>query len=167
MFRDNNPNYSFYAKKASGSALTFASAQAVWREVAAIGGNNRYYFLDSLWTLRETLDWAMGGPGLNHGRRHASEVRVGDMIDSWEVIGVEPERRLTLRFGMKAPGAGVMEIEVKPEAAGQTRITATAYWHPAGVWGLLYWHSLAPFHRVIFEGMTRAIAERAETQNVG
>ncbi|MEZ5581672.1 MAG: DUF2867 domain-containing protein [Candidatus Competibacteraceae bacterium] len=63
---------------------------------------------------------------------------------------------------MKAPGAGVLEFEINSQQDGLTRVTATAYWHPAGVWGLLYWYSLEPFHLIIFKGLTRAIAERAE-----
>jgi hypothetical protein len=89
-------------------------------------------------------------------------VRVGDRIDSWEVIGVEPERRLTMTFGMRAPGAGVLEFELEPLSGGRTRLTATAYWHPAGVWGLLYWLAMEPGHQVIFKGLTRAICRRAE-----
>jgi hypothetical protein len=38
---------------------------------------------------------------------------------------------------------------------------ATAYFHPAGIWGLLYWYLLTPFHWLIFRGLTRAIARRA------
>jgi hypothetical protein len=79
------------------------------------------------------------------------------------VIGVEPQRRLTLQFGMKAPGAGVFEFEISPDANGLTRVTATAYWHPAGVWGLLYWYAMIPAHLFLFRGLTRAICRRAET----
>ncbi len=164
MFRADNPKYSYNAKKASGSAVTHASPEAVWHEVASIGGENRYYYLNMLWTLRETMDWMLGGPGLRRGRRHPTELRLGDVIDSWRVVGLQPGRTLTLFFGMKAPGAGVLEFEINPESDGATRVTATAYWHPAGVWGLLYWYSLVPFHQVIFDGMTRAIVERAEAQ---
>lgn len=39
---------------------------------------------------------------------------MGDKIDFWEVIVVDPERRLTLSFGMRAPGAGVLEFEIIP-----------------------------------------------------
>ncbi len=154
----------YYAKRAGGSAVARASPASVWALVAAIGGDNRYYYLNALWSLRETMDWALGGRGLNHGRRHPTEVRVGDKIDSWEVIGVEPERRLTLSFGMRAPGAGVLEFEIEPISEGHTRVTATAYWHPAGVWGLMYWLSMEPAHRVIFQGLTREIARRAEAR---
>lgn len=162
LFRKYRPDYAFYAKRASGTALSTAAVTAVWEQVAAIGGKNRYYYLNPLWTLRELLDWLVGGPGLNRGRRHPYELRLGDTIDSWTVIGLEPPKRLTLLFGMKAPGAGVMEFEIAPEADGRTRVTVTAYWHPAGVWGLLYWYTLAPAHLFIFKGLTRAIATRAE-----
>jgi uncharacterized protein YbjT (DUF2867 family) len=160
--RKQRPDYAYYAKRASGSAVTAAPPAAVWPVVSAIGGNNRYYYLDSLWTLRELMDWVVGGPGLQHGRRHPTELRVGDTVDSWRVIGLEPERRLTLGFGMKAPGAGVLEFELEPLPGGGTRLVATAYWHPAGVWGLLYWYALEPAHRMIFDGMTREICRRAE-----
>lgn len=160
--RNERPDYAFYAKRAAGSAVIDASPASVWRIASAIGGANRYYYLDSLWTLREVLDWMVGGHALNRGRRHPQELRLGDQIDSWEVIGLEPERRLTLSFGMRAPGAGVLEFELLPLEAGRTRLTATAYWHPAGVTGLLYWYSLAPAHRLIFDGMTREIGHRAE-----
>jgi uncharacterized protein YbjT (DUF2867 family) len=160
--RKGRIDYAYYAKRASGSAVTGASPAAVWRVVAGIGGNNRYYYLNSLWSLREIIDWAVGGPGLSRGRRHPTEVRVGDKIDSWDVIGVEPERRLTLAFGMRAPGAGVLEFEITPLSETRTRLTATGYWHPAGVWGLLYWYSLEPAHRVIFDGLAQEICRRAE-----
>ena len=155
-------DYAYYAKQASGSTLSSASPAALWKIVSAIGGDNRYYYLDSLWTLRELLDWLVGGHGLQHGRRDPQDLRVGDKIDSWEVIGVEPERRLTLAFGMRAPGAGVLEFEIAPLPGGRTEIKATAYWHPAGVLGLAYWFSLEPAHQVIFKGLTREIARRAE-----
>jgi uncharacterized protein YbjT (DUF2867 family)/uncharacterized protein YndB with AHSA1/START domain len=160
--RSRRIDYAYYAKRASGSAETRASPAAVWRIVTGIGGENRYFFLDGLWSLREAMDWAAGGPGLKRGRRHPSELRVGDRVDSWKVIGLEPERRLTLGFGMKAPGAGALEFELKPLNDGGTRLTATAYWHPAGFRGLLYWYSLEPVHRVIFKGMTQEICRRAE-----
>jgi hypothetical protein len=130
--------------------------------ITAIGGKNRYYALDFLWWLRELADWLVGGPGFTHGRRHPAELRFGDAIDYWTVIGLERERRLMLSFGMRAPGAGILELEVEPCADGHSRVTATAYWHPQGVWGLLYWYALVPAHLLVFDRMTRAIARRAE-----
>jgi uncharacterized protein YbjT (DUF2867 family) len=162
--RDQRIDYAYYAKRAAGSAITGASAQAVWKVVLRIGGENRYFYLNPLWSLRELLDWLVGGQGLKRGRRHPEELRVGDKVDSWTVIGMEPERRLTLFFGIKAPGAGVLEFEITPESDGRTRLTATAYWHPAGIWGLMYWYSLEPAHLIIFKGLTREICRLAEAE---
>jgi hypothetical protein len=104
----------------------------------------------------------LGGPSVRRSRRHPTELRVGDAVDAWRVIAIEPGRRLTLLMEMKAPGAGVLEFVVD-EAIGEdtTSVTATAYWHPAGVWGLLYWYTLIPAHLFLFAGLTRAIISRA------
>jgi hypothetical protein len=78
------------------------------------------------------------------------------------VIALEPGRRLTLLMEMKAPGAGVLEFVVKPhEDCRESSVTVTAYWHPAGVVGLIYWYSRAPAHAFLFRGMTRAIVRLA------
>ena len=109
------------------------------------------------------MDWCAGGAGLSRGRRDPDALRLGDVIDYWTVIGIEPERRLTLHFGMKAPGSGILEFDLRPATEdGDTEITITAYWHPRGVWGLLYWYTLAPAHLFIFRGWTRAIVRRAQ-----
>jgi uncharacterized protein YbjT (DUF2867 family) len=161
MYRAYRPDNAFYAKKAGATIDTSASPEAVWQVVCSIGGAHRYYFMNALWTLREMIDWLVGGPGLTRGRRHATQLRLGDSIDYWTVIGIEPLQRLTLSFGLKAPGSGILEFHIERIPSG-SRLTETAYWHPQGVWGLLYWAVLVPFHLFIFKGMTRAIARRAE-----
>lgn len=162
LFRGNRPDYAFYAKRAGGSALSTARPEALWQVVTAIGGDNRYYTLNWMWWLRELLDWLVGGPGFTRGRRDPTSLRLGDALDYWTVIGIEPTRRLTLNLGMKVPGNGVLEFEIEPAVGGPTRIGATAYWHPQGVWGLLYWYALVPAHGFLFKYLTRAIARRAE-----
>lgn len=152
----------FYAKKASGSAVANASPAAVWRHVSRIGGRNRYYYMNILWSLREFIDWCLGGPGFTRGRRDPDHLRLGDVIDYWTVIGIRPEEHLALHFGLKAPGSGILEFNLDPIADSQTRITITAYWHPRGIWGLAYWYVLVPAHLFLFRGWSRAIARRAE-----
>ncbi|HEX4942999.1 MAG TPA: DUF2867 domain-containing protein [Usitatibacteraceae bacterium] len=161
MFRDYRPDFAYYAKRAGGEARTPARARSLWRAVAAIGGDNRYYAYNILWTLREIADWLVGGVALHRGRRDPDHVRVGDVIDSWRVIGVEPERRLTLVFGMKAPGAGVLEIEIEEISPDERRIAVTAYWHPSGFLGLAYWRAMFPAHLVLFRALAKEIARRA------
>ena len=161
MFRDYRPDYAFYAKRAGGEIRTAASARSLWRVTCAIGGRNRYYAYNFLWTLREVADWLMGGVALQRGRRDPDELRVGDVIDSWRVTGVEAEQRLTLAFGMKAPGAGVLEFEIEEVAPGERRLAVNAYWHPAGIWGLAYWYAMIPAHLLLFRALVKAIARRA------
>jgi uncharacterized protein YbjT (DUF2867 family) len=165
MFRGFRLDNAYYAKRAGGHAVGPASVAAVWHTVTTIGGDNGYYTMNFLWWIRGVMDWLVGGPGLTRGRRHPTELRIGDRIDYWTVLAVEPTHRLTLNFGMRAPGSGVLEFEVDPEPApappGQTRLTITAYWHPQGVWGLLYWYALVPAHLFIFRLMTRAMLRRA------
>ncbi|MEE4146630.1 MAG: SDR family oxidoreductase [Halieaceae bacterium] len=151
----------FYAKKAGGSASGAVSAAALWAQVIRIGGSNRYYYMNWLWWLREFMDWCAGGAGFSRGRRDPDDLRLGDVVDYWTVIGIEPERHLTLHFGMKAPGSGILEFVLRPLPHGDTEIAITAYWHPRGIWGLLYWYTLVPAHLFIFRGWTRAIVRRA------
>jgi uncharacterized protein YbjT (DUF2867 family) len=162
MFRGWRLDNAFYAKRAGGAATGHASPAAMWRVVATIGGDNGYYALNFLWWLRGAIDWLLGGPGLTHGRRDPVELRLGDRVDYWTVLGIEPERRLTLHFGMKAPGSGVLEFEIDPRPDGGSRIAITAYWHPQGVWGLLYWYAMIPAHLFLFRRMTAAMVKRAE-----
>ncbi len=162
MFRGQRHDHAFYAKKAGGSATTGASPEAVWRVLATMGGDTGYFTMDWIWRVREFLDWLAGGAGFSRGRRHPTELRIGDVIDYWTIVAMEPARRLTLHFGMRAPGTGILEFELEPRPDGGTRLTETAYWHPAGFWGLLYWYALVPFHLFIFRFMTRAIVRRAE-----
>jgi uncharacterized protein YbjT (DUF2867 family) len=162
--RKQRIDYAYYAKRASASQVTDASPAAVWSVLREIGGERGWFYLNGLWQLRETLDWLAGGPGRRHGRRHPTELRVGDRVDSWKVLGVDPERRLSLAFGMRAPGAGMMEFDLAPSGNGGTKLSMTAYWHPAGVWGLLYWYAFAPAHGVVFSGTVKEICRLAEAR---
>jgi uncharacterized protein YbjT (DUF2867 family) len=161
LYRQNRPDFAFYAKQIHGEALSTAPREAVWRQVAAIGGENGYYFLDALWRIRGGLDQLAGGVGLSRGRTDPADVALGDAIDFWRVVAVEPGRRLTLLAEMRLPGSAALDLEVRPEGLGRTRIVVTGYFHPAGAAGLLYWNALVPIHAVIFPGLANSIAKRA------
>jgi uncharacterized protein YbjT (DUF2867 family) len=164
--RNFRPEYGFYAMRAGADAEGPASPADVFAVVSTIGGDAGYFFADSLWNIRRGLDWLAGGTSYRRRRRHPTELRVGDVVDSWRVIALEPGRRLTLLMEMKAPGAGVLEFVVKPGPDGTgSRVNATAYWHPAGVLGLAYWYALVPAHLFLFRGLTRSI--QARSTNLG
>ena len=159
--REFHPEYGFYSKQASGCAHSNARADALWRVVCRFGHNGDYFYANWLWWLRGCLDWILGGPSLRRKRRHPEDLRVGDAVDAWRVIAVQPGKQLTLLLEMKTPGAGVLEFDIDDTDDGLRTITATAYFHPAGVWGILYWFALLPFHAFVFHGVTRVIARRA------
>jgi uncharacterized protein YbjT (DUF2867 family) len=159
--QDFRPRYSFYAKRASAAADTTVERDELWRAVLAFGEGSDFFFANWQWWLRRALDWLVGGPSFRRSRRHPRELRVGDVIDAWRVIDVQPYSSLTLLMEMRAPGAGVLEFSIDDKSDGR-RIEMTAYWHPAGVWGLLYWYALLPFHGYLFSGTAAEIVRRAE-----
>lgn len=164
VYRAGRPDFAYYSRQAGGSASCRAPAADAWRAVASVGGRAGWPAYGWLWRIRAFLDRLTGGIGFRRGRRHPSDVRVGDTIDWWRVVAVEPGRRLTLLAEMKVPGAAVLELEVRPEGGGTaSTIDATAYFHPAGVWGMLYWLALKPIHGRIFKRLAVSLADRAET----
>ena len=160
--REFRPEYGFYSKQTGDSAQSSAGADALWRVICRVGQNGDFFYAGWLWWLRRSLDWVIGGPSFRRKRRHPDELRVGDAVDAWRVIAIQPGKQLTMLMEMKAPGAGVLEFDIGNADNGQRTITVKAYFHPAGVWGILYWLALLPFHAIIFRGMTRVIAARAE-----
>jgi uncharacterized protein YbjT (DUF2867 family) len=156
------PEYGFYSKRAGDSISSDASADDLWRVVCRIGQDGDFFFANWLWWLRRSLDWVVGGPSFRRKRRHPEDLRVGDAVDAWRVIAMQPGKQLTMLLEMRAPGAGVLELDIGDTGDGQRTISVMAYFHPAGAWGILYWFALLPFHAFIFRGMTRAIVGRAE-----
>lgn len=156
-----DPAYSYYAKQAHGRARTPAQPADVWAVFLRFGNAGDFFHARPLWWLRRSLDWLVGGPSFRRRRRQPDDLRVGDVIDSWRVIALERDERLTLLMEMRAPGAGVLEFEIS-DLGSERRVSVCAYWHPAGAWGLLYWYLALPVHLFIFNGTARAIARKSE-----
>ena len=159
--RNYDPNYSFYAKKAQGVAITDASSTSLYKVVTAFGGSKGYYYANTLWYIRRAIDWVFGGPSFRRPRRHPVDARVGDVIDSWRVIAAEPPNVFTLKMELKGPGSGVLEFIIRDKGSYRS-ISANAYWHPAGPFGLMYWYACLPAHLFLFKGLTKVIANLAE-----
>jgi uncharacterized protein YbjT (DUF2867 family) len=139
-----------------------APCDCVYRSFAGIGGHRGWFYLDWAWQVRGTLDWLVGGVGMRRGRRDPDDLRVGDALDFWRVEAVEPGRLVRLRAEMKMPGEAWLEFRVRPMTEGRTHLTQAAFFVPKGVWGLNYWYALYVMHAVIFSGLIRTIARRAE-----
>jgi hypothetical protein len=114
--------------------------------------------------LRGFLDLLAGGVGLRRGRRDPETLQVGDTLDFWRVEEFEADRRLRLVAEMKVPGRAWLEFEVTGDSAGST-IRQTSIFDPLGLFGLIYWYGLYPFHRWIFAGMLRKIAGASLSTN--
>jgi uncharacterized protein YbjT (DUF2867 family) len=139
-----------------------ASPAAVYRSFARLGGETGWLCWNWAWSARGLVDRLLGGVGMRRGRRDPVEVRVGDALDFWRVEAVEPDRLLRLRAEMKVPGRAWLEFRVTPEGERATRLTQTAFFAPRGLAGLSYWYLLYPIHAVIFSGLARQLARRAE-----
>ena len=159
--RDWNPQYSFYAKSFRGEQETTASRESLFRVVQQFGANGDFFSYRGLWWLRRAFDWLIGGPSFRTGRRDSDTLRIGDVVDGWRVLGVAPNERLTLSMLMRAPGAGLQEFTIR-ERGDKRVVELCAYWHPAGLWGLLYWYAHLPLYGPLVHGAVREIARRAE-----
>jgi uncharacterized protein YbjT (DUF2867 family) len=142
---------------------TEAPCDAVFAVASSIGGEKGWYGSDWLWRIRGLLDTLIGGVGLRRGRRHPTELRVGDAVDFWRVEAIEPGRLLRLRAEMKLPGDAWLEWRVDPDPDGTgCTLHQLARFHPRGLLGRAYWLSVAPFHRFVFPGLVESIVGEAE-----
>jgi uncharacterized protein YbjT (DUF2867 family) len=141
--------------------LVKASPSAVFHAFNSLGGAKGWLYFNWAWYLRGVLDRLVGGVGLRRGRRHPTELRVGDALDFWRVEAVEANRLLRLRAEMKVPGVAWLQFKAEPMEDGTTQLIQTAFFAPKGLFGHLYWYGLYPLHGLIFSGMIRKLAERA------
>ena len=134
---------------------------AVFKAVCRVGGGHGWYAADWLWKLRGWLDRLAGGPGLRRGRRDPEAIGYGEALDFWRVVGLDRDRRLALRAEMKLPGEALLEFLLEPRDARQCTLRQTALFKPRGLFGLLYWYAVAPFHHIVFRGMLQGIEREA------
>ncbi|MFZ5775189.1 MAG: SDR family oxidoreductase [Thermodesulfobacteriota bacterium] len=132
------------------------SAEKVFASACAIGGEAGWFTYHFLWGARGVIDKLTGGYGLSRGRRHPSELRVGDALDFWKVADIKEGKRLLLLAQMKVPGKAWLEFDL----AGHT-LTQTAHFYPNGLWGRLYWYAMLPFHHLVFRDLGTKIVRRA------
>jgi len=159
--RAQRADYAFYACRMHRRVRTRASVDALWRTLSTLGGPNGYGFLEGLWRVRGWLDRLLGGPGMSRPRPDPRHLRPGDRFDCWQVLALVPGERLTLRAELRAPGSGIMEFSVHDQG-DHRELEVAMYFHPAGVWGLLYWYILYGAHWLLLAGMPRRLAARAE-----
>jgi uncharacterized protein YbjT (DUF2867 family) len=139
-----------------------ASPEELFAAVCAIGGDRGYGERSWLWQARGLLDKAVGGQGLRRGRRHPTQLGVGDVVDFWRVEELDAPHLLRLRAEMRLPGEAWLEFRIRPGDDGHGSVLdQTARFHPRGLGGRLYWAALQPFHTSAFAPLARQLARDA------
>lgn len=158
-------------KWAGGTLLTDArsltietSCEKVWKTIVSIGGKRGWYSTSWLWKIRGALDKLFGGVGLRRGRRDPEKLQVGDALDFWRVKLLSPPTYLVLVAEMRVPGEATLEFKLTPLGENQTHLEQIAKFYPSGLWGILYWYLLTPFHGVIFNQMIQTISQLSTDQ---
>jgi len=140
-----------------------ASPHAVFAAVTSLGGLKGWHRGEWLWRLRGYFDQVWGGPGLRRGRRHPTDLRVGDFVDFWRVDELEPDHFLKLHAEMVLPGEAWLEWTITATPTGSS-IEQRARFKPRGLLGRAYWYAVAPFHTLVFPGLLHGIVTDAESQ---
>jgi hypothetical protein len=136
-----------------------STPEEIWPVIGSIGGVNGWYYGDFLWRMRGWMDTLAGGVGLRRGRRHQEQLLIGDALDFWRVLDVSPPSRLILVAEMKLPGEAILDFEIAPAGMGAELRLSTRF-RPSGLYGVLYWYALLPFHDMLFGGMLREVAKK-------
>jgi len=136
-----------------------STPEEIWPVIGRLGGKNGWYYGDFLWQMRGWMDTLAGGVGLRRGRRHQEQLLTGDALDFWRVLDVRPPSTLILVAEMKLPGEAILDFEIAPASKG-TELRLSTRFRPRGLYGVLYWYALLPFHDMLFGGMLREVAKR-------
>lgn len=128
-------------------------------KIWAIGGEQGWYYANTLWKIRGFLDKIAGGVGLRRGRTNKNNIYPGDALDFWRVLMADKdEKRLLLFAEMKVPGEAWLEFYIDTD----NFVHQNATFRPRGLRGRLYWYSMLPFHYFIFHGMLSEIVKNTK-----
>lgn len=128
----------------------------VFLSIKSIGGKNGWFDYDFLWELRGIIDKALGGVGLNRGRRDSCDLRLGECLDFWRVEDIKESERLLLFAQMKLPGHAWLEFKIDGD-----KLIQSAYFYPKGIFGRVYWYFFIPMHYFIFNNMIKSILKNS------
>jgi len=135
-----------------------ASPEKVWASITRIGGRHGWYSSRLLWALRGLMDRLVGGMGLRRGRPDPIRLRPGDPLDFFRVLEVREMKNLSLISEMRLPGEALLELRLYPLPEGGTEVQQLSRFLPKGIFGLVYWYVLYPFHQHVFKAMLTGIA---------
>lgn len=138
-----------------------APPHVVFKAFTGLGGERGWLYANWLWRIRGAIDRLFGGVGLRRHRRDPDHLRVGDVLDFYQVEHLEPVRMMRLRAEMRLPGRAWLQFETHPLAEDRSFLVQTAMFAPKGLIGLLYWYLLYPIHAQVFSGLISGVANEA------
>jgi len=62
---------------------------------------------------------------------------------------------------MRLPETAVLNFRIEPISDGKSKLYQTALFQPRGLFGLLYWWAVFPFHHFVFRKMLERIEHDA------
>ncbi len=138
-----------------------SNVKAAYKAFTEFGGPNGWPF-NLAWRLRAAIDRIIGGVGMRKGRPETGNMKLGDTVDFFRVVKIEPNRMIRLKAEMKLPGDGWLQFEAKPVENNLASIAQVVFFAPRGLLGTIYWYLLHPIHRLIFTKMINKLASNAE-----
>jgi uncharacterized protein YbjT (DUF2867 family) len=138
-----------------------SNVESAYKAFTEFGGPNGWPF-NLAWRLRAAIDRIIGGVGMRKGRPETGNIKLGDTVDFFRVVKIEPSRMIRLKAEMKLPGDGWLQFEAEPVEGNLTSIVQSVFFAPRGLLGTVYWYLLHPIHRFIFAKMINKLASNAE-----
>lgn len=137
-----------------------AKASKVFKVLSALDTNATWY-VKLMWNLRGAIDLLVGGVGTRRGRRRKQELCLGDFLSFWRVVGIEKNRKITLKAEMKVPGRAFLSYEIEEHSEG-VKLIQSVIFDPTGLFGYIYWYIFFPFHFLLFRAEGYRIKQLCE-----
>jgi len=141
-----------------------ASVEQLWSRLESLGGENGWCYADFLWNLRGLIDRLLGGMGTARGRKNSQELEIGNALDFWRILNLQKNRRLQLVAEMKLPGEAILQFDLDVLEKTRTELVLTAKFLPRGLFGIAYWYSFYPIHKMVFKGMLRELSRSVQAE---
>jgi hypothetical protein len=85
----------------------------------------------------------------------------GTVFGNVREILIAAPARIAFRAEMKLPSEALLEFRIEPWDLSHCRLRQIALFKPCGLFGLLYWYAVVPFHHIVFRGMLLGIRREA------
>lgn len=141
--------------------IVHSVVESVYKSFMELGGPNGWP-CNLAWRMRAAIDRILGGVGMRKSKPRIDDIELGDTVDFFKVVKIEPYKMIRLKAEMKLPGNGWLQFEAEPVGENLTKLIQTVFFAPKGLLGYIYWYLLYTIHRIIFTKMINKLAAKAE-----